>query len=123
MRYFTSVGAAFIDEEDTGTVQSLTSKSTGLVVGWKCGVSPCMWAKYGQELVRHGSELKNDYNKNKKKPCKNNRIRNELYARLAFSVAGPLGRRNRVEIPHCVRDGICNHCPEADETDYVAHRD
>jgi hypothetical protein len=47
-----------------------------------------------------------------------------LYQQMALTILeGPLGKGNRIVLPGCVKDGICNLLPKDEERKYMGHKD
>ncbi|KAI0560203.1 hypothetical protein FGB62_121g018 [Gracilaria domingensis] len=83
----------------------------------RCGRTPCYWVQFGSYVVETISEkfpIADSSQNNEARKCA---YKNYIYERYGF-----MGKGNRIQIPHCVLEGIRSMWPDAAGT-YMGYRD
>ena len=98
---------------------------------WKCGMNPCEWIQYGQEVLdmnmmiyeqKHNDEMTAMCIDEEGKTISNAVVRKSMYRSFTYLKFGHLGKGNRVKVPNCVVEKIRSMYPEDDDV-YMGHYD
>jgi hypothetical protein len=87
-----------------------------------CHDCPCVWSSNRNGMIEW-DEKEHIHLASDDLPSKSTR-RKYLYQQMALTISdGPPGKRNRIVLPDCVKDGIPSLLPEDKEGKYMGHKD